>query len=149
MEYKSLEIKTVPVTIRVVEVGGKRMSLSVFKQIQDDYFFSDEYDGVAIFLGWVDYGGNKHILFSYNGNLMKDTFEIEHVSSFTELQLKAATEHATIARKCGYAGWDKDAVENRLKVAIEKHLSEKQFCELCNRPYYDLMTPETQVFISI
>lgn len=151
---KSLSINTVPVTIRVVEVGGKRMSLSVFKQIQEDYFFSDDYDGAANFLGWVDYSGYKYVLFSFKGNLMKDKFEVESISRSTNIELKLATEGVERERKeemryAGGSGYSLIRAEERLKIAIEKHLKEKDFCDRSNKPYYDLMTPETQVFISI
>jgi len=57
-DKKSLSIKTVPVEIRVLLVDGKRMTLSVFRQIidGDGKLFSYENDSFLIncnVLGWV------------------------------------------------------------------------------------------------
>lgn len=61
---ENLSIKTIPVTIRVLEVGGKRLTLSVFKQIPHGwppFGKSEEFD--KSFLGWVSYGeiGRAHV----------------------------------------------------------------------------------------
>jgi len=83
MKQETLSIKTVPVTIRVIEVSGKKMTLSVFNQIQYDFFPWDIYrhfDTNEIFIGWVQHKDDKYILFQINGQLLKEKFEFNTLS---------------------------------------------------------------------
>jgi hypothetical protein len=76
---KDLSIKTVPVEIRVLTVDGKRMTKSVFLQIQeyvrgDGYLFEIKDDSlkmVASSLGWVNLPDADWLLFNKGGMLCK------------------------------------------------------------------------------
>jgi hypothetical protein len=83
-EPKTLSISTVPVTIRVIEVAGKRMTKSVFTQIQKakkDFLVDFDKDTLKYVwtgnpIGWVaapyeELKNTKVLLFSYNGVLKK------------------------------------------------------------------------------
>jgi hypothetical protein len=74
MEKNKITITTIPVTIKVMEVGGKKLTLSVFKQIPIGAFLQrkSEEEIKASFLGWIKYDGVKHILFHQNGILLKE-----------------------------------------------------------------------------
>lgn len=73
-------ISTLPVTIKVIQVAGKRMTLSVFHQIPNRIFLDDEiawlYDDILAeeYLGWVKYNGISYILFQRYGILWKHAF---------------------------------------------------------------------------
>jgi len=62
-----------PVTIKVMEVGGKKMTMSVFKQIPERHFYLGDSDSQKkSFLGWVfieKYG--KFFVFSVDNVLYK------------------------------------------------------------------------------
>lgn len=56
MEKQNIIISTMPVTIKVMEVGGKKMTMSVFKQIPEMHFIrngTNREQRQASFLGWV------------------------------------------------------------------------------------------------
>lgn len=76
---ENLTISTLPVTIRVMEVGGKRLTLSVFKQIPEGYYFFDneftDEQRREQYLGWVIYSDRRYILYHRFGILLKDDFE--------------------------------------------------------------------------
>lgn len=141
-ESKELSIKTVPVTIRVVEVGGKRMTLSVFKQIQDGYFFNKEPDGVVAYLGWIDYSNSRYILFSDNGNLLKDKYEHLGISDSVHGKFKLAIRLTELYP-------NSDTYKEELLNARAELDNEFDRCRSANEPYLNIMTPETQIFISI
>jgi hypothetical protein len=68
MEKNKITITTIPVTIKVMEVGGKKLTLSVFKQIPSSGFDENNDDS---FLGWVKHDIGKFILFHRDGVLLK------------------------------------------------------------------------------
>lgn len=66
-------ISTIPVEIKVITVGGKRLTLSVFNQIPDsDNFLLDmnEEERIQSYLGWVD-RDFPFVLFTVDGVLLK------------------------------------------------------------------------------
>lgn len=74
MKKQEIVIQTVPVTIKVIEVGGKKMTISVFNQIPSNARFwivSPDYILEDAFIGWVKHNGNQFILFSEFGILYK------------------------------------------------------------------------------
>jgi len=72
MEKQNITISTVPVTIRVVAVGGKKMTLSVFKQIPFAKFLETglTFDEIEeSYLGYIKYDNDCYILY-YRGNIL-------------------------------------------------------------------------------
>jgi len=70
-------ISTVPVTIKVIEVGGKKMTKAVFDQIQEgewkDFFPIDNRDKFLEhnFLGWVSTKEGHTVIYTKDGCLYK------------------------------------------------------------------------------
>lgn len=75
MEKNKITITTIPVTIKVVEVGGKKLTLSVFRQIPRSPFFhyKTEDERRNSFLGWVKHEGYKYVVFHRDGILLRDS----------------------------------------------------------------------------
>jgi len=150
---EKISIQTVPVTIRVMEVGGKRMTLSVFNQIQNGDFFSEEIadeNRDACYIGWVSHKGEKYILFNVNGSLKKDKFEYQR----TDKSLKSRVESARL----NFAHWEKysdrnpdnfEAAENALIKAKAEYDEDFKFCREINDAYMQRFADETQIFIAI
>lgn len=74
MEKQKITINTLPVTIKVIEVGGKKMTISVLKQIPYSPFLitglgEDELN--SSYLGWVKNNDEKFILFFRDNVLLK------------------------------------------------------------------------------
>jgi hypothetical protein len=73
MEKQNIIISTMPVTIKIMEVGGKKMTMSVFKQIPECHFYRGDADSQKeSFLGWVfieKYG--RFFVFSIDNILYK------------------------------------------------------------------------------
>lgn len=71
MSNKKLEIQTKQVEIKVVKIGGSKMTISVFKQIQNAYLFNSKlepwFDDV---LGYINREG-RYILWQSEGKLFK------------------------------------------------------------------------------
>jgi len=132
---EKISIQTVPVTIRVMEVGGKRMTLSVFNQIQNGDFFSEEIadeNRDACYIGWVSHKGEKYILFNVNGSLKKDKFEYQR----TDKSLKSRVESARL----NFAHWEKYSdrnPDNSLAVSANSFVEIIIVCFIClNKGFY-------------
>lgn len=134
---EKIEISTVAVRIRVIEVGGKKMTISVFGQIQDDYFFdedvSDE-DRIKGYLGWVSHKEKKYVLFYRDGGLFRDEFEYNKVNP----SLLYALRRANISQR-----------KNEIDSAMAAINKDQEKCDALNKPYLDLFTNENQIYISI
>ncbi|WP_076596669.1 hypothetical protein [Chryseobacterium sp. RU33C] len=83
MKKEVIHISTIPVTIKVIQVGEKKLSVSVFNQIPiDDAFFtklsSDE--RINCFIGWVE-RETKYILYSLDGILLRFQINNELLTS--------------------------------------------------------------------
>lgn len=147
---EKISIQTVPVTIRVMEVGGKRMTLAVFNQIQAGDFFSEEItdeDREKFFIGWVSHKGEKYILFHLDGNLKKDLFEFQRVGEYTKVCYENRKASLEIAKKRG------EYVSPRQQEDFDKakkdYDNEFEYCRTLNKQYMDAFTDETQIFIAI
>lgn len=72
MKKQAITISTVPVTIRVIEVGGKKMTQSVFNQIPNKNFgMLTESEQSESYIGWVKHNGFKFILLHFEGVLAR------------------------------------------------------------------------------
>jgi len=152
---EKIQINTVPVTIRVMEVGGKKMTLSVFNQIQRLGFFNEDIDisedeRKEMFLGWVSYKGSKFVIFVFDGCLKKDeyTYAIPNVS--IKISLRKEKERLVGYIRI-YGENDRLTISQKLKVeALEKEWNnESVWAAEENRMYGELCTPESQIFIAI
>ena len=69
---KALEINTVSVSIRLLEVDGKKMTKAVFSQIQEKYPFSPEFEYLGgDILGYVVDSKHRHLLYVQHGEMRK------------------------------------------------------------------------------
>ena len=68
MEKNKITITTIPVTIKIMEVGGRKLTLSVFRQIPTSEFDENNEES---FLGWIKNDGFKFILFHRDGILLR------------------------------------------------------------------------------
>ena len=150
---EKITISTVPVTIRVMEVGGKRMTLAVFNQIRSGDFFSEEMtdeDRDSSFLGWVSHKEERFILFHICGHLKKDKYEYQRI----DRKIKESFVMASRNLDAWEPMKDKNPEQfNAVKIAFEKALKEKneeaEFCHNYNEGYTKRFADETQIFIAI
>lgn len=70
---ENLQIQTVKVEIKVILVGGKKMTKAVFNQIQEERIYPEDLENEDnIILGYVKYTGyNGMIVWVSNGELRK------------------------------------------------------------------------------
>lgn len=84
---ENLKIATIPITIRVIEVNNKKMTISVFNQIISKDIVGSEIINDNNFekhlLGWVSRSDNKEkaLIYSINGCLYKDVFWIGYMTA--------------------------------------------------------------------
>jgi len=90
MEKNILNIKTLPVSIKVVEVNNKKMTISVFNQIPEvsiDKSNIIHYSNIDKYLiGWVlrDSGREKYLLYTAKGILYKSNFFVPLSDNYFE-----------------------------------------------------------------
>lgn len=152
MKEDKIIISTVPVTIRVIEVGGKRMTLSVFNQIQDSFFFEDgitEDEKIKTFLGWVDHKDKKYILFHRDGTLKKDRFDPEVAESFLFRAYRNRMETYNKAVRDNWGELSLDRYKKEMDDAKIKYEESKSHAESWNKMYSVWLKDEYQIFISI
>lgn len=73
MKKETILISTIPVTIKIIQVGEKKLSASVFNQIPiDDAFYSrlNNSERAVCFIGWVE-RDIKYILYSLDNILLR------------------------------------------------------------------------------
>lgn len=150
---EKISIQTVPVTIRVMEVGGKRMTLAVFNQIQNGDFFSEEIadeDREACYIGWVSHKGEKYILFHIGGNLKKDKFEYRRTDKSLKIRLENERRNFEYWEKHSDRHPDKfEAADNALIKAKAEYDEDFIFCKELNNAYLQRFVDEAQIFIAI
>ena len=71
LEIKAPTLTTLTVSINVMQVGNKNMTLSVFNQIQSKDI--SNCNGVVKLFGYVYYKGKYVYIYVYNGNIHKYT----------------------------------------------------------------------------
>jgi hypothetical protein len=69
LEIKAPTLTTLTVSINVMQVGNKNMTLSVFKQIQSKNI--NNCNGVVKIFGYVYYKYKYVYIYVYNGNIHK------------------------------------------------------------------------------
>lgn len=159
MKEDKIMITTVPVTIRVIEVGGKKMTVSVFTQIQRGDFFDENIsheERQKMFLGWVAHKGEKYIVFHCDGVLKKDMYTHKRVDDFF---LKDYTnsrrtylERKNLAGKPGYSHITQEKVEEaRGKFELDEaaYNTEKEYVSALNAAYLEYLQQDKQIFIAI
>jgi hypothetical protein len=150
---EKISIQTVPITIRVMEVGGKRMTLAVFNQIRAGDFFGEEMtdeDRESSFIGWVSHKEERFILFHIGGYLKKDKYEYQSIDR------KIKESFILASRNLEHWEGIKDKnpeMYSTLKASFEKALKDRnedvEFCHNYNDGYAKRFTDETQIFIAI
>ena len=151
-----LSITTIPVTIKVLEVGGKRLTLSVFRQIPEDFFFGDDISDeqrAAWYLGWVDYNG-KWLLFSRDGILVKDRFDFKReniVISGRYSHSKKNIERMRADPTYMDGKWGNLLADNerRHNEIYEEWRTGEEKRMAWNKQYQILMTNDKQIYIAI
>lgn len=146
---EKISIQTVPVTIRVMEVGGKRMTLAVFNQIQADDFFGEEItdeDRESSFIGWVSHKDEKYILFHLYGNLKKDLYEHQKVGQYTKICYENRKNSLEAAKRVGA---ETQRQVDEFEKAKKDYDDEVAYCFKVNKQYVERFTDETQIFIAI
>jgi hypothetical protein len=84
---KELLIKTQTVEIKLITVGGKKMTKSVFNQIQNELCFDSNFNfNGDSFLGYVVDCG-KHLIYIKNGELRK--FDLSLLIRLTQYDIDA------------------------------------------------------------
>lgn len=154
---EKISIQTVPVTIRVMEVGGKRMTLAVFNQIQSGDFFSEEIsdeEREKFFIGWVSHKGEKYIVFHENGNLKKDKHVRLTIEYAFQHDLKMARERFEYMMKLPENAHGRSEpyfslTKENYERARSEYKREADFCREWNSKYENFFTDETQIFIAI
>jgi hypothetical protein len=151
---EKIQINTVPVTIRVMEVGGKRMTLSVFNQIRNGDFFDDdtisEAERKEAFLGWVSYKGDKYVIFAISGCLKKDKYTHQYVDASIRRALSDSKDrlkhYVVIYGEENSLTKSESARVERLTKEVKDDID---FVDSYNKKYMELCTDESQIFISI
>ncbi len=135
MAKEDITINTAPVSIKVVEVGNKKMTISVFNQIPEKgFFYSENKDG---FIGWVSYKQTKYILYILDNIFLKDKVRyIQHgiVSNYLQVM-----RNRDSGRYNEDSEWEGDQI-------IEKYNKAKNDFE--NR-YNDVLKNENQIYIAV
>lgn len=162
---EKITISTVPVRIRVIEVGGKRMTISVFNQIQEYYFFDPETDDEHLrkeFLGWVSYKEKQYILFYRDGTLCKDCFEKEYSDTEIWRLFKRRKEELDGLKTLLANSMARN--KNGVFTSIEENINQAQMAFIAaakerdedharvneyNSIYQEWLKPESQIFIAI
>lgn len=128
MEKVQTNISTIPVTIKVIEVGNKKMTISVFNQIPlSDFFYSIHKD---TFLGWVSYKDAQFVLFTKDGILLKDlVYEIPNMVKYN---------YQNRGRM--------DSEDYEYINAVEKYEKAKKHIETT---YQDLLDNKNQIYIAV
>lgn len=134
MEKVQTNISTIPVTIKVIEVGNKKMTISVFNQIpQSDFFYSIHKD---TFLGWVKYKDEQFLLFTKDGILLKDlVYTIPKGVQYNYERQKEALQRGRV-----------DADDYEYTDAIERYEKAKKYIETA---YKDLLDNKNQIYIAV
>jgi hypothetical protein len=149
---EKITISTVPVTIRVMEVGGKRLTLAVFNQIQSGDFFdeeTDESERESSFLGWIQHKDSKYVLFHQNGSLKKDEFVYMRTDDFLWKVVKRCRESVIRASTPGYLHIPIEQAKIELEKAEREYQSDVDFCREHNDKYMKMFADEAQIFIAI
>jgi hypothetical protein len=135
MAKEDITISTVPVSIKVVEVGNKKMTISVFNQIPKKLFFYDNHkDG---FIGWVRYKETKYILYVLDNIILKD--EVHYIPR------RIALDYEQLISGRRPYDYEEDREEKSREI-IEKH--EKAKNDFLNR-YNDVLKNENQIYIAV
>ena len=143
MEKQKVAINTLPITIRVVEVGGKRMTKAVFNQIPDyefiDFNTGEPYEGMESF-GWVKVGENKSIIFVYENILYKDTYERQYLDS----SLRTNVNRYKIYEKS-----EQDNLKHYYTEAKKLYEDDIESCKKINSWYEPYLQDSQQLYIAI
>lgn len=144
MEKQKIEIGTLPVTIRVVEVGGKRMTKAVFNQIPESEFIDtsdtfEPHEGTH-YLGWVKVGDEKAIIFTYDNVLYKYTYS-------------RATPEKQVVSEYSRSKRHKDSNNEMLKniyiQAKKEYDRDYELCQQWNCAFENYLLDSQQLYIAI
>lgn len=170
MEKQNIIISTMPVTIKIMEVGGKKMTMSVFKQIPHGEFFirqagkalyrdSTKEEREASFLGWIKIEGSrfeppvKYFLFSIDGTLYKwkpsrfNDYEYQINVRNNEINnAQGALKRLTVQEEIDYQLQKIEKAKNELSEYEHKRLLAIEL----NKEIYNYMeNDKNQIYISI
>lgn len=135
MEKVQTNISTIPVTIKVIEVGNKKMTISVFNQIPLKDFFYTIYKDT--FLGWVSYKEEQFVLFTKDGILLKDlVYKIPKGVQYNYERQRGLFQQGRVDADDDYEYTD----------AMEKYEKAKKYIETT---YNDLLSNKNQIYIAV
>lgn len=135
MAKEDITISTVPVSIKVVEVGNKKMTISVFNQIPEEDFFYDKHK--EEFIGWVNHKETKYILYIHENILVKD--EVHYIQRGIHYDYEQLM-------KGNYSYRSNEDKEEKSKEIIEKYdKAENDF----KKRYMDVLKNENQIYIAV
>ena len=129
-----LNIQTVPVKIKILEVDGKKMTLAVFRQIPEisKSEMEDSIDDIDV-IGWVSHG-DKSLILSWDGILYKSTFkQEEYQKTFKEINYNLGKK---------ISNYEAQILRERL-VDNQRWYKEDLFF------YKEFFDPEKQIYIAI
>lgn len=128
MEKVQTNISTIPITIKVIEVGNKKMTISVFNQIPfNDFYYSYK----DTFLGWVSYKEGQYVLFTKDGILLKDL--VYEIPNSIKYEYKRQKERGRTD-------------EDDYITAIDEYERLKKYKE---DRYKDLLNNKNQIYIAV
>ena len=135
MEKEKIAISTLPISVKIVEVGGKKLTISVFNQIPSFGFPSQSPEEI-IHLGWVRYKDEKYLLYANKGILKKHRVIIREVEDWDDFYEKK--------RYRGYGGYDGEEESLREEYDEKKLKREEDI-----KKYTPLLQYENQIYIGI
>lgn len=138
-----------------MEVGGKRLTLSVFNQIPEEWFFDTEISDEqrdAEFLGWVNHKG-QYILFARDGILSKEKFEFERENQTLKRRYDNAKIYLSNANRERHPDLPESEYFLKLKADVVKAKAEFAKSEIDrmaeNKKYLDVFDNKSQIYIAI
>jgi hypothetical protein len=144
MEKQKITISTTPVTIKVIEVAGKKMTLSVFKQIPSfewDIKDIEDEDLNQMYLGWVSHNDRKYLLLFSDNVLYKDEYEFATVPQRIRLELQTSSK---------YKDFDiNHALYQRYLEAKKDFDWESNYAQAHNNFYKRFLEDKNQLYIAI
>lgn len=137
MEKEKIAISTLPVSVKIIEVGGKKLTVSVFNQIPS-FGFSSQSTEEIIHLGWVKYKDEKYLLYAHKDILKKHKVRISELENWEDFYENK--------RYRGYDGYEEYDDKESLR---EEYDAKKLKREEDINKYTPLLQYENQIYIGI
>jgi hypothetical protein len=139
---EKIEIKALPVEIKVITIAGKRMTKSVLEQIPrmpfDEFDEHRKQESGFVFLGYVKSDKGFFIIYHCNGLLLKTQGSIHRVASYLHDRYKDAKNVLRLNPTSSYA-----------MATIEEYEKESLRVDYKNSVLAKFLNLTDQVYISI